>query len=450
MNDMFLSVNNLADGSVTLENIRVEFDGRRAMDVSSVKVYNDIDDDGVVDIPGDILLGEGGFSGTVADIDIDPDLPIVFGAPVRLLVTYDISTTARLGYEIAATFSDTTNFQVITPDQVNFRTIMHSGSSVIIDPLTANDLTVTMYDLAPPYAPKGTEDVPMQALILNVSGSGDGLIFIENIFVTHTGTNPLDISKVKVYEDLSDIGVFEPDQDVLVGQGAFVGTIAEINMSDFMALAGPPQTLLITYDISTDAFPGHYASCMIEDESAISVYVPDYVNSFTSLGSGNTIITENIWSRCGGFDYTVSKHDDFHEFNIDFEATPTFSDTVYGRVHEDIFTVSFPSYDNNDNNYSILMRCSMSIVNHLPIDISEYSGPVIQPVSGWILRRAPIRWIPHSLIMKLPFGISWTILCIMKMKRSDQQEHTANLMHLSISMSISGSIQAISTGSITV
>ena len=76
MNDMFLSTNNLADAMVMLEKIYVEFDGHMESDVSQVKVYQDVDDDGLVDIPGDIELGRSPFAGGVAGINVEPDLPV--------------------------------------------------------------------------------------------------------------------------------------------------------------------------------------------------------------------------------------------------------------------------------------------------------------------------------------------------------------------------------------
>ncbi|OGL44595.1 MAG: hypothetical protein A2161_18215 [Candidatus Schekmanbacteria bacterium RBG_13_48_7] len=353
MNDIQLSTNNFADGMVNLEQLRIEFYGDTSATVSMVKVYLDGDDNGIPGTPSDSLLGSGTFTGDFIEIDIIPDLLILFSSPQRLLVTYDIFALAGYGKKVGAKFSTPANFQVITPDQVAFKTETESGLSTVIEPVGVNSLIMSNFDLAPDYAAQGEQDIVMQALYLEVIGPGDGLVFIDKITLTYNGDIAGDIAPngVKIYGDINVDGVYDPSIDILLGQGTFIATKAEINVSDFMISASRFYILLVAYDIDQDAYIGHFASSKLDSEADVTVLSPDIVEPFIGgpFESGQTEITGNKWSTCAEFDYTLSKFYDFHKFNLEYPRIGT----IFGRVNQDIFDRSFPSYDNSDNKYSI-------------------------------------------------------------------------------------------------
>src|SRR4030042_6377475 len=98
MEQLVLTASNADGGQITVTGITVTFVGDSVSDIASggVKIYDDVNDNGISDSGTDILLGTGSFSGSTAAISIMDPL-VEYGTPERLLICYDISSGALYG-----------------------------------------------------------------------------------------------------------------------------------------------------------------------------------------------------------------------------------------------------------------------------------------------------------------------------------------------------------------
>jgi hypothetical protein len=113
--------------SISISSIDIALKGSitSAADISSARIYHDVNDNGILDIPTDSLLGFNAFYGSPSPMTTiffgTPGFTVSSGTPESLLITYDISPLARVGDFVGLRITDETqiNLQPWSIDSVS-------------------------------------------------------------------------------------------------------------------------------------------------------------------------------------------------------------------------------------------------------------------------------------------------------------------------------------------
>ncbi|OGS46208.1 MAG: hypothetical protein A2539_02895 [Elusimicrobia bacterium RIFOXYD2_FULL_34_15] len=283
-------------------------------DVSAVKIWYDVNNDGLFDSTTDQLVSNSRTFGQPPDTQNEVNLTIYGpfeGQEIQkanqlqktYFVTFDFSYFAGVGPTTPGFILETTNYiGVLTPDRVTAfnsippferkiaGSIMEYSDEITIDPLSQCPATLM----------QGTTNVSMMRFKMTTEHSWAPWTATK---VKRLGTSrDSDIDAVKIAKDNGD-GVFNADKDVIIGSGTFgnYGIPGEtyIRFSSWpvnytQVVSTYTQFFYIVYDISDLSIPDFYIGAGFECiDSTNSVLA---TQSF-SITAPNTMGTDNLPAR---------------------------------------------------------------------------------------------------------------------------------------------------------
>ncbi len=240
-------------------------------DVSGAYVWNDVNGNGVLD-GGDALLGSVsnvagvGFPTWVGQTGT-PMAVIGSGAPLHLILTYDIAPAATVG--------DTVGVQVASANDLNLpgtfagvNGMPASSGNVLITGTSV--LTVTDNPtVAPGSAVQGQPNVPIDRLHLASNGP---VLTVTQISVSLAGTGgPSDIAAVTLHVDNGD-GIYQPTQDPQLGVSQVFPSSGPAVFSGLNFQVDPVgRDMWIVYNLSANAVIGDTVGSNLPHNSSVAV-----------------------------------------------------------------------------------------------------------------------------------------------------------------------------------
>lgn len=195
-------------------------------DVSAVKVYKDVNSNGVYDQSTDLLITQNtspyaGDNGQVT-LTFSPNYSFPASTTENWLITYDLSGAASTNETARISFSDNANIAatgILTsqsavvlgaPFNGNYLTVINVGALTLTAGLnnpgstneTSSSLDVEMLQMY--IAASSLENIAIDSLIISAAGSGNDATALAN-------------NGVRVYRDVNANGVYESGTDVLIG-----------------------------------------------------------------------------------------------------------------------------------------------------------------------------------------------------------------------------------------
>jgi len=273
--------------SVTLWSMDIDMKGTFATlaDVSTAKIYHDVDNNGFLDLGIDEFLTQNQlWLGTPPTTTLwfiaGNGFKVTTGTPENLLIVYDFTPAANVG--------DFIGVSLVNETYINLR----SGSIDVVAPTgfpieTSPDteivasspdiLTAAHWkDVNPPDAAQGAQSILMTNMTLEVNANS---VTVKSIDIDLKGnpTSATDISSVEIYHDRNNNGLYESGIDELLGFGAFsqgsppkatviLGTLG------FTVSNSTPENLLIVYDISIAANPGDFVGVSMLDKTYFNLF----------------------------------------------------------------------------------------------------------------------------------------------------------------------------------
>ncbi|MCK5598370.1 hypothetical protein KAI78_02000 [bacterium] len=280
MADITLSTD--ADNAIWID-IKVEGDGTNAdSDVSSVMIYAD-NGNTTFSSAEDTLLGNGTFVSGLVDIDII-DQNITTASSVYFIVL-GLGSAVDIGNTFTISMSDSSNFTIMSPDQMAVFPPFLSGSVTITD--GPDPITVLPLDLATATTKVSVQDLVFEQLTLSTAIETAVLSVIKTDLIGTADDN--DVSAAKVYLDNGDDS-FSIVDDTLIGTGTFTSGTADINIAD-QIIGTTTKTYFLCLDIAADAVNGHTIGISCGDTTYFTVISPDTVSEANlPFESGLTII----------------------------------------------------------------------------------------------------------------------------------------------------------------
>ena len=268
-------------------------------DIAQVKIYRDVNFNGILDPAADVLIGTGTFA--------QPD-PTGTGAKTTVInffktetinpsgstffVAYDIATGATSNNSEGLTIQDpgwfTGSFVPAGVDTMRADNMPHDSREITISPLL---VSVSGTSIALGSVLQGTTNFPL--LAVNVKPSINQVI-ISTLTLTQTGTIQYslgappnlvgdgDFSKLYVYVDANQNGLIDASDPLVgtltwgTGPGQFLGGTAVIPFSSPVTFNTSGGTLLIAADVSAvdgsgSSTQGHTAGIQLSSAAALSM-----------------------------------------------------------------------------------------------------------------------------------------------------------------------------------
>jgi protocatechuate 3,4-dioxygenase beta subunit len=283
--------------SVAIWSIDIDMKGVFAIpcDVSAVKLYHDLDNNGFLNIGADKLLSKRQFWGnspptTELYFGTPKGFTVEAGTPENLLIVYDISPAANIGDFIGVSLVNETyiTFHSLSIDTVaSFNFPIETNPDTEIIASSPDTLTMTYWlDNNPPTTMPGNRSVPMANMTFEVD-TDDATIESIDIDLKGSPSSAADISSVKIYHDANENGLLDEGIDELLGFNAFQGLSPSkaaiiLGPVGFTVSSGSPERLLIIFNISPLAIPGDYVGVSIQDETHINLH-PWSIDSVSSM-----------------------------------------------------------------------------------------------------------------------------------------------------------------------
>lgn len=236
--------------AITVTSIKTALTGTSSASyISSVNLYHDANDNGTYESGTDVLLSSKTFSGTTATFSA-LTFNVAYGTPERLLIVYNVASSASVGYTMGARLADSSYITVNTPPVVAAFSAIQSTNSVI-----STAINVVPTDSAASL-PDGVTKGQTNALFVKLSMKATvGSASITALKVKRTGTGAdSDITGAKLYYDQNANGTFESATDQQIGSTmTFSG--GSLTFSGFTVTPSTTasSTIFVVYNISSSA-----------------------------------------------------------------------------------------------------------------------------------------------------------------------------------------------------
>jgi hypothetical protein len=254
-------------------------------DVSAATLWKDVNGDGDYDSGTDTYIATGSYTNgnyTFSSLSIFTQT----STPTRLLVIYNISSSASTGVTVGAQIDSESNITVSSPHSIAAFSEINSTNSTI----QGNALSVSGTDKAPASASKGQTEVVMLALNLSTTY---GSVTVTQIEVNRTGTSTVetDISQATLWHDVNNNEDYDGGTDVCLAVGTYSGGNYTFASLSFAVNAGTYESLLVMYNISATANTGVTVGARVDGSDNVTVQSPDSVASFSPIQSTNSLIS---------------------------------------------------------------------------------------------------------------------------------------------------------------
>jgi hypothetical protein len=256
-------------------------------DTGDIRLFDDVNDDGVLDIGTDVLLDTKTFiGGTLTFTGLT--MTVISGTPENLLVVYNITACATAGNTLRGSIASNVSLTVIAPDSVSSANFPINSNTVTI---VASALTVAGTAVASGDVNPGETDIVMEELTLT---SNLGTITVTSVKVDQTGTGvDADTGGITLYWDVNGDGL--PDAgDTLLGAGTFSTKTLTFSGLSVNVVSGTPVNLLIVYNVTATATLGNTLRASLVDNTYITVSSPAVVSPFAAINSNFVTIQEFV------------------------------------------------------------------------------------------------------------------------------------------------------------
>ena len=276
-------------GSATITAIDVNRTGTSTTeaDISEATLWHDVNDDGDYDSGTDVCLGAGSYSNgyyTFSSLSFD----IVAGTPERLLIMYNVSSSANAGVTVGARIDGPDNITLSGSDSVGSFSPVQSTNSLI----NGNELVVYGGNIAQTVVFRTEDFAEMLNLTFTTTYSS---VTVTQINVTKTGTSSQssDIDSAILYEDVNGDGDYDSGTDTYIATATYSSGVYTFSSLSITVNAGTAKNLLVMYNISATATLSVTVGAEIDGESDIQVQSPDTVGSFSAIASTNALIRDS-------------------------------------------------------------------------------------------------------------------------------------------------------------
>lgn len=277
----------------------------RDVDVERVKIYRDLDNNGLFSATSDVEISISTitYTFTYQAVNIYFGTPqVITTSPQTYFLVYDIAVDATLNEQLGAMFDGPAGFFFpIPPNSVDnpvsgdlgpgyWDVTMPLGQFPFESPKVAVktlELNLVATDLAPGGAKQMEEDVIMHRLALSVNANRAewNILTVEEI---DTAVDS-DFALVKLYRDADGDGVFTSGIDILIATGTFSGGIANLIIDGDTAPGIQPELIMptttyyfVALDISDTADPGNKILLQLTTEDFIDVKPTTIQRNYTT------------------------------------------------------------------------------------------------------------------------------------------------------------------------
>jgi hypothetical protein len=237
--------------------------------MGQVGLWDDTDNDGILDLGTDSRVAGGWFSGGPAFGWIAKMTPFMgpieirAGSPREFILTYQISTTALIGDTVGARIDNVTSAHFQTLTTLSPTNLPAQSFDSLIQMNASDILTMDMTDLAPLTATPFEQGVVMGKVGLNVpAGLGSNYVEVRSIGINRAGTSSdQDVAAVGIYHDVDDNSLLDPLTDRFLGAGTFSVGRAWISFDPMLGWnglrvqGGIAESILLVIDLSPTATP---------------------------------------------------------------------------------------------------------------------------------------------------------------------------------------------------
>nr|NIM02852.1 hypothetical protein [bacterium]NIN91878.1 hypothetical protein [bacterium]NIO18144.1 hypothetical protein [bacterium]NIO73119.1 hypothetical protein [bacterium] len=277
----------------------------RDVDVERVRIYRDLDNNGLFSATSDVEVSISTMTYAFTDqaVNVYFGTPQVIGtSPQMYFLVYDVAVDATLNEQVGAMFDGPACFFFpVPPNNVDnpvsedlgpgyWDVTTPIGQFPFESPKVAVktlELNLVAQDLAPGGARQMEEDVIMQKLALSVNANRAewNILTVEEIDTAQDS----DFALVKLYRDADGDGVFTSGTDVLIGTGSFSGGIANLAIDGDTAPGIQPELIMptttyyfVALDISDTADPGNKILLQLTTEDFIDVKPTTIQRNYTT------------------------------------------------------------------------------------------------------------------------------------------------------------------------
>jgi hypothetical protein len=377
-------------GTATLTAVDVNRTGTSTTeaDISQATLWHDVNDDGDYDAGTDVCLGAGTYSNgnyTFSGLSFG----ITAGTPERLLVMYNVSSSANTGVTVGARIDGAANITLSGSDTVAAFSPIQSTNSTI----NGNTLDVYGGDIAFSVVFQGEDFAEM----LNLTLSTDlGSVTVTQINVTKTGTSSQssDIDAAVLYDDVNGDGDYDSGTDTYIATGSYSSGVYAFSSLSISVSAGSDKDLLVMYNISASATTGVTVGAKINGASDITIQSPDSVAAFSAISSTNAIIRDSLVFVLEVTGEVYESTDGGKSFSYQGDASAGFVATCINRSNDDLyaFVDNGSVYRSTDSGQNWLYRgdafAGAPIGVDMTIDSNDYiyliqtDGDVYQSTDG--------------------------------------------------------------------
>jgi hypothetical protein len=274
-------------------------------DVERVKIYRDLDNNGLFSPTSDVQISISTITYKFTDqaVNIYFGTPQVIGtAPQTYFLVYDIAVDATLNEQVGAMFDGPACFFFpVPPNNVDNPVSADLGPGYwdVTTPLgkfpfespkvavKTLELNLIAQDMAPGGARQKEKDVLMErlALSVNMNRAEWNILTIEEMDTAQDS----DFALVKLYRDADGDGVFTSGKEVLIGTGTFSQGIANIVIDGDPAPGIQPELIrtttsyyFVALDISEQAVPGNKILLQLTTEDFIDIKPSTIKRNYTA------------------------------------------------------------------------------------------------------------------------------------------------------------------------
>jgi tetratricopeptide (TPR) repeat protein/photosystem II stability/assembly factor-like uncharacterized protein len=252
-------------------------------DISEATIWEDVDGDGEFDSGTDTFLASGTYDDTYYSFS-GFSFNVQSGTSTKMLVVYNISSTANTGVTVGARVDGESNVTIAVFDTVASFSAIPSTNSTI----NGNELLVYGGDITPGLAFRSEDSIEILNITLSVEYAS---VTVTQIDVTLTGTGlDSDIDEAVLYDDVNDDGDYDAGTDTPLRAGTYSSGVYSFSSLSISVSAGTDENLLVMYNISATATLENTVGGKINDENDITVQSPDSVATLSSISSSNVPI----------------------------------------------------------------------------------------------------------------------------------------------------------------
>ncbi|MEW5947463.1 MAG: PQQ-binding-like beta-propeller repeat protein [bacterium] len=307
-----------SSGAITLTDLKIDRTGTGAdADIASAKLYDDVNDDGVLDI-GDALLSTKTFIGATLTFNA---LIYTITSPTaeHLLVVFNIASSATTGNTVGARIVDKTYVTVTAPPTVSPFSTINSGTPQITNTLTVSgtDRAAALTDVT-----KGQTNVVFEQLTMS---SAAGTINVATVKIDLTGTGvDTDVATAALYHDVNDNGAYDGGTDVQLGADkTFTAGTLTFDGFTFPVVNGATESLIVLYTISGAATQGSTVGVSLANSTYVTTSPSSgvTVNFTVSPINSTNLEIKNAASLTASFQTITSPVNTNQTFSVTFSVT---------------------------------------------------------------------------------------------------------------------------------